>query len=121
MSRRVLLIEDDLLSATVLADGLRERGWEVEHVATGTEGLAHALKSRPDAVITDLALPGIDGATVTSAIRLAPGRRIPVILVSAREGGEEVARQAGADRFIAKPVRAEAAEAALTALLDVPS
>lgn len=117
MSRRVLLIEDDLFSATVLADGLRAGGWEVEHVANGAAGLAQALKSRPDAVITDLALPGIDGATVTSSIRLAPGRRIPVILVSAREGGEEVARQAGADRFIAKPVRVEVAEAALIELL----
>lgn len=113
----MLLIEDDLFSATVLADGLRERGWDVEHATSGTAGLAQALRTRPDAIITDLALPGLDGATVTSAIRLAPGRRIPVILVSAREGGEEVAQQAGADRFLAKPVRAEVADDALTALL----
>lgn len=99
VANRLLLIEDDLFSATVLADALRPRGWEVEHVTSGAEGLACALRDAPDAVVTDLALPGVDGATIAATLRLSPGRRVPVVLVSARDATPELAREAGADAF----------------------
>ncbi len=113
---RVLLIEDDLFSATVLADGLEALGWEVLRESSGAEGLARALRERPDVVVTDLAIPGVDGATLAATLRLAPGRRVPVVLMSARDGCEELAGTSGADRFLEKPVRAASLDVLLREL-----
>lgn len=114
---RVLLIEDDRLSATILSDGLRALGWEVEVESTGPAGLARALRWRPEAVISDLALPGLDGATITATLRMSPGLPIALLLVSAREGGAELARESGAHRFMPKPISAEAAHSALVDII----
>ncbi len=117
MTNRVLIIEDDLLSATMLSDGLKQLGWEVEVESTGDAGLARALRWRPNAVISDLALPGLDGATVTATLRMSPGPPIALLLMSAREGSAPLALGSGAHRFFPKPVAAEAAHSALTELI----
>ncbi len=115
---RVLLIEDDLFSAARLADALRARGWEVDHVDSGPEGLTRALRERPAAVIADLSLPGIDGATIAASLRLAPGLRTPVILLCDRDASAEFAAACGADTMVEKPVAAEEMHLRLRALVD---
>jgi CheY-like chemotaxis protein len=117
VKNRVLIIEDDVLSATVLADGMRALDWEVEHVATGPEGLARALQWRPEAVISDLALPGLDGATITATLRMSPGPPMALMLVSAREGGRRLAAESGAHRFLEKPITAVQAHSTLLELI----
>jgi CheY-like chemotaxis protein len=113
----VLIIEDDVLSAIVLGDGLRDLGWTVEHAATGNEGLARALQWRPDAVISDLSLPGVDGATITATLRMSPGPPIALLLVSAKDDGTRLARESGAHRFFAKPLPASLADCTLRELI----
>src|SRR2546430_13403776 len=66
---KVLLIEDDSETAEEITAELADRGFEVEWSANGIEGLDKARSSRPDAMIVDRLLPGMDGLTVIEALR----------------------------------------------------
>lgn len=97
---RLLIVEDEDSIAIPLADGLRREGFEVEHVASGTDALA---APDPDLILLDLRLPDMDGYAVAREIRARS--RVPIIMVTAR--GEEVDRvvglEIGADDYVVKP------------------
>src|ERR1700743_3717482 len=65
---KVLLIEDDSETAEEITAELADRGFEIEWSANGIEGLDKARSSRPDAMIVDRLLPGMDGLTVIEAL-----------------------------------------------------
>ena len=65
---KVLLIEDDSETAEEITAELADRGFEVEWSANGIDGLDKARSSRPDAMIVDRLLPGMDGLTVIEAL-----------------------------------------------------
>lgn len=119
-SRRVLIIEDDVLTAAILADQLRERAWDVEVRHSAAEGYSAALTLRPDILLVDVVLPEMDGAALCAALRLAPGARIPVVLCSTREVSEELSRSVGADLFLSKPLAPDIVHHALLRLLPKP-
>ena len=79
---KVLLIEDDSETAEEIRAELADRGFEVEWSANGIEGLDKARSSRPDAMIVDRLLPGMDGLTVVEALR-KDQVRTPVLVLSA--------------------------------------
>jgi CheY-like chemotaxis protein len=116
-TRRVLIIEDDVLTAAILADQLRERDWEVEVRHSAADGYAAALSLRPDILLVDVVLPEMDGAALCAALRLAPGARLPVVLCSTREVSDELSRSVGADLFLSKPLAPEIVHQALLRLL----
>jgi two-component system KDP operon response regulator KdpE len=100
---RVLVIDDELPMRRTLGIGLRARGYDVDLAATGEEALSVAARTRPDVVILDLGLPGIDGIQVAQALR--GWTQVPIIVLSAR-GAESVkvaALDAGADDYVTKP------------------
>jgi len=116
---RILVIDDNREGASLTATLLRELGHEVRTAHDGPTGLASARSSRPDVVLLDLGLPGMDGYQVAKAIRGEPGfEDIQIIVVSGY--GEEQARrrslEAGCDLHLVKPVDIEA----LLALLKRP-
>ncbi len=118
MPDRVLFIEDDPLSAAIVGDWLREAGYTVTLARTGDDGLRNFRDERPAAVLADMVLPGLDGATLCGAIRLQPfGARVPVILISARASARTAALAARADRFLDKPLDKGALLLALSDLL----
>lgn len=80
MSRRVLVVEDDADTAAYIGKGLRQEGFTVEHVTDGREGLYLATSSAFDAVVMDRMVPGMDGLTVTRALRAA-GIETPILLL----------------------------------------
>lgn len=101
----VLVIDDSLTFREELRAALQGAGHDVLTADTGEEGLRLAASRKPDAVLVDGVLPGIDGATVVRKIRLdAALRRTPCLLLTASEGrGAEVrALDAGADGFVRK-------------------
>lgn len=101
-----LLIEDDPVAASVLSDWLVEFGWLVERADTGQDGLRLFAALRPALVVADLLLPGLDGTAVCAHIRMSPwGDRVRIVLISARTHARDAALAAGADAFLAKPVR----------------
>lgn len=104
MTRRVLVVEDDAETAAYIATGLRQEGFTVELVADGREGLYLATSSTFDAVVMDRMVPGLDGLTVTKALRAA-SIETPILLLSALGHLDERVKglRAGGDDYLTKP------------------
>ena len=100
---RILVIDDDRLMRRSVSLSLTDAGYATESAASGEEGLALARKLRPDLVLLDIGLPGMDGLETLRAFQ----REIaaPVIFVTARrrELDEIVGLEMGADDYITKP------------------
>jgi two-component system, OmpR family, alkaline phosphatase synthesis response regulator PhoP len=101
---RVLIVEDDPDIGLGLRTSLEIEGYEAEVAADGVSGLERVRQDRPDLVILDLMLPGMDGYRVLRALR-AEGNRVPVLILTAR--GEEADKvlgfRGGADDYVTKP------------------
>ncbi|MGA7172705.1 MAG: response regulator transcription factor [Candidatus Dormiibacterota bacterium] len=99
----LLLIDDEPAILRALGIGLQARGYDVHTARTGAEGLAEAVRHRPEVVVLDLKLADIDGIEVCRQLR--SWTEVPVLILSAH--GEEdrkvAALDAGADDFITKP------------------
>ncbi|UQS25559.1 response regulator transcription factor [Amycolatopsis thermalba] len=113
----VLLIEDDPAVREGLCLGLRRHGHDVEPAADGEGGLRLLAARRPDLVLLDLMLPGIDGFEVCRRIR-ATGP-IPIIMLTARGDDIDVVGglEAGADDYVVKPVQPRVLDARIKAVL----
>jgi DNA-binding response OmpR family regulator len=100
----VLVVEDEPAIAELLRSYLARDGFDVRLAADGESGLAAVRADRPDAVILDVGLPGIDGTEVCRRLR-ADGDWTPVLFVTARD--DEVDRvlglELGADDYVTKP------------------
>ncbi|MEV4441449.1 response regulator transcription factor [Streptomyces sp. NPDC049577] len=100
---RILVVDDDPTVAEVVTGYLHRAGHTVDHAADGPTALERAALQRPDLVVLDLMLPGIDGLEVCR--RLRADRPVPVIMLTAR--GDEDDRIAGlelgADDYVTKP------------------
>ncbi len=119
---RLLLIEDDAVTAEEVAGYFRGRGYQVSCAATGTEGLAEAGAGRADVLVVDRLLPGMDGLAVIEALRHA-GIRTPALVLSALDGVDERVRglRAGGDDYLGKPFALAELEARIEALLRRPA
>jgi two-component system NtrC family sensor kinase len=116
----VLLIDDSATFRAELAEGLEGAGYRVLVGASGEEGLAIAARERPDAIVVDGVLPGIDGETVIRRLRQDTVLgRTPCVLLTAAEGrlAELGALDAGADAFVQKADATGVLLAHLSALL----
>ncbi len=98
-----LVIDDELQIRRLLRLTLEANGYRVVEAGTGPEGLVQAAQSRPEVIILDLGLPGLDGLTVLR--RLREWSRVPVIVLSVREREEDkvAALDSGADDYVTKP------------------
>ncbi|MFE5816188.1 response regulator [Streptomyces sp. NPDC056479] len=114
---RVLLIEDDPSVREGVELGLRRRGHEVRAAATGEAGLAAMAEFRPDLLLLDLMLPGMNGVQVCRQVR--ERSQLPIIMLTARGDDFDVVigLEAGADDYIVKPARTEVIEARIRAVL----
>jgi two-component system, OmpR family, KDP operon response regulator KdpE len=100
---RVLVVDDEPQILRGLRTNLVARGYEVDTAPDGEAALDLAAQHRPDIVILDLGLPGIDGVEVIRGLRTWTA--VPIIVLSAREQESEKvnALDAGADDFVTKP------------------
>ncbi|UQA56217.1 ATP-binding protein [Polyangium aurulentum] len=107
--RKVLVVDDSRDNRAVIAGLLRPLGFEIAEASNGGEALAAASAEKPDAVIVDLAMPGMDGFEVARRMRANPSLEGVVILASSANVSaavREKSASAGGDDFLAKPVRA---------------
>ena len=105
LGRRVLVIGDSVTLRDELRQSLEGAGYRVREAVTGEEGLALAAADRPDAVVVDGILPGIDGATVVRRLKLdAALRSTPCLLLIGAEDTSNGLRalEAGADAYVRK-------------------
>jgi len=100
---RVLVVDDEPQIVKALSVNLHALGYRVDAAATGEEALQKAANHRPDAVILDLGLPGIDGVEVIQGLR--GWSQMPIIVLSVRESERDkvLALEAGADDYVTKP------------------
>jgi len=106
VSRRILLIEDHEDNRRIVRDLLTPAGYEVVEAVTGEDGVAMADSHRPDLILMDIQLPGLDGYEATRRIKASPAlRAIPIIVVTsyALSGDDVKAREAGCDAYVTKP------------------
>src|SRR5947208_5378446 len=103
-AKRILVIEDNPDLAYGLRNNLEIEGYEVEVAKDGARGLTRAKTARPDLIVLDLMLPGMDGFRVLRALR-EEGHGMPVLILTAR--GEEADKvrglRLGADDYVTKP------------------
>lgn len=100
---RVLVVDDEPGIVRALGINLKALGYQIDSAVSGEEALRKAADHRPDAVILDLGLPGIDGLEVIRGLR--GWTNVPIIVLSVREAEREKieALDAGADDFVTKP------------------
>jgi two-component system cell cycle response regulator DivK len=106
MSKRVLVIEDHEENRRILRLLLASAGCEVIEAETGEDGVTLAETARPDLILMDIQLPGLDGYEATRRIKANPAlRHIPIIVVTsyALSGDDVKAFEAGCDGYVTKP------------------
>ncbi|WP_100363576.1 MtrAB system response regulator MtrA [Diaminobutyricimonas aerilata] len=103
MTPRILVVDDDTALAEMLGIVLRGEGYEPHFSADGTSALEDFHTVRPDLVLLDLMLPGIDGIEVCGRIRAESG--VPIIMLTAKSDTVDVVRglESGADDYVVKP------------------
>jgi len=101
---RVLLVEDTDAVRRAVALGLRSSGFEVTAVRGAEDALAVYSAVHPEVIITDLAMPGMDGFELIATLRVR-GVDVPVLVITARDSARDraAASAAGADGYLLKP------------------
>ncbi len=121
---RILCVDDDRPTVTIISAILKKEGYEVEIALNGNEGLKKAREMKPDLLILDIMMPGTDGYEVARRLKADPATsRIGVLMLTAKGGVDEPTSQSyefankvqdrlkgfdsGALDFLTKPVKAK--------------
>ncbi len=107
MVKSVLIVEDNQNNAELLEDILSVRGYNVTIVTRGEDALESVEKMKPDLILMDIQLPGIDGYEITRRLKKDPFTKdIIIIAVTAYalKGDEMKALRAGCDDYVSKPI-----------------
>lgn len=117
MSSTVLIIEDDPHTTELVRLYLANDGHEVLSAASGPEGLARAREVRPDLVVLDLMLPGLDGLEICRELRAESD--VPIVVLTARVEEDDLLSGlgSGADDYVTKPFRPRELAARVRAVL----
>ncbi|MFN8125298.1 MAG: response regulator transcription factor [Candidatus Nanopelagicales bacterium] len=115
---RLLIADDEQTILDLLAASLRFAGFEVVTATDGRDALTAARRERPDAMVLDVMMPGMDGFELVRRLR-AEGQDAPVLFLTARDATEDKVRglSVGADDYVTKPFSLEEVIARLEALL----
>ena len=120
-NERILIIEDNEKSRRLVRDVLRFTGYETVETETAEEGLRIAREARPDLILMDIQLPGMNGIDALGSLRADPATRdIPVIAVTASAMTQDRKQilAAGFDAYQPKPITVKAFLDAIRQTLD---
>ncbi|HEV3460965.1 MAG TPA: response regulator [Candidatus Dormibacteraeota bacterium] len=121
MTSRIAVIDDEAPNRAYLQTLLGTAGFDVQVAAGGNEGVALVEKERPDLVLVDLMMPGVDGFMVCERIRKGPaGADVQIVVLSAADGldGKVRALELGADDYLVKPVESRELVSRINAMLE---
>jgi putative two-component system response regulator len=107
MSERILIVDDESAARAALELLLRREGFEVRDASGGAAALLECASFRPDLILLDILMPGLDGFEVCRRIKAAPETRLtPVVLITGLSATEDRIKgiNAGADDFLSKPI-----------------
>src|SRR5512137_2158553 len=109
VSDLVLIVDDDRANLETLARIFGREGWAVAQASSGAEALEVVRRDRPDVVVTDLMMPGMDGAELLRAVKaVAPETEVVLMTAFGTVEGAVAAMKEGAYDFITKPVKRHA-------------
>jgi CheY-like chemotaxis protein len=117
--KKILVVEDVEYNRDLLVQ-LLEDDYEILTAADGAAGIEAAARERPDLILMDLSLPGVDGWEATRRLKARPETAaIPVVALTAHamQGDEERARACGCDDYLTKPIDEDLLFATLERLL----
>lgn len=99
---QILIVDDEADIRELIAYNLQKEGYRISTASSGEEAVDSALKLKPDLIVLDLMLPGIDGLEVCRALS---GRDIPILMVTAKNDDSDIiiGLEMGADDYITKP------------------
>jgi CheY-like chemotaxis protein len=120
----VLIVDDSMPTRELYTEYLTFRGLGVVSAAEAESGMALAHSMKPDVIVMDLAMPGLNGITAAHRLKQHPRtRRIPIIVLTgyAFRAIEQGALEAGADVFLTKPCLPEELELQIRSLLAAPA
>lgn len=106
MDKKILVIEDDPATLRLIDYSLRHEGYQVLTASNGLEGIRKAHNEKPDLIILDVMLPGIDGFEICHRLRSEPDTtQLPILMLSAKaqEIDKDTGLKVGADAYLAKP------------------
>ena len=106
MAEKILIVDDELSARTGLAKLLGREGFEVSQAGDGQSALAACASFRPDLILLDIVMPGMDGFEVCRRLKTNPAtHHIPVVMVTALDQPSDRVRglESGADDFLSKP------------------
>ena len=104
---RILYVEDNFQNKRLVKKILNSKGYEVIEAEDGLQGVALAARERPDLILMDINIPGIDGMEATSRLKSSPDlSHIPIIALTANamRGDRERIMAAGCDEYLQKPI-----------------
>lgn len=105
--KRILLVEDNVVNRRLAQFLLKSHGYEVWEAGSAPEAFATLVERRPDLILMDIQLPGMDGLAATRALKADPATHaIPVVAVTsyAMPGDEAMALEAGCSGYLTKPI-----------------
>ena len=121
MTKKILFIEDEPDQIEVVRMRLETYGYDFISALDGQEGLKKAKEEKPDLILLDIVMPGMDGYQVCVYLKDDPQTKdIPVLMITAagERGIEEKCRSCGADDVIAKPYESQVLVSKIKALLE---
>ena len=116
----VLIVDDNALNLQLLSFLLAAHGYEVRTATNATDAQLALVDALPHIILMDVCMPGTDGLTLVRRLKADPRTRdVPVVAVtaSAMKGDAEIARAAGCDDYITKPIDTRAFPARIANLL----
>jgi CheY-like chemotaxis protein len=118
---RVLLVDDEVSSAQVLALILAEQGFLVTVAGDGRQALARLEEASPDVLVTDFMMPYMNGADLVRAVQATPGYEdLPILVITGAPESALRPYRLAYDRFLRKPFGFDAFIDAVRALVDRP-
>lgn len=123
MTKRILVIEDQEDNRRIVRDLLTSVGYQIIEATAGDEGVALAKLHRPDLILMDIQLPGLDGYEATRQIKADPNlHHIPIIVVTsyALSNDDKKAFEAGCDAYVSKPYSPRNLLAKIREFLEAP-
>ncbi len=106
MDKKILIIEDDPIASRLVDYSLRREGYQVITASNGVTGMRRVTEEKPDLIILDVMLPGMDGFEICHRLRSNPSTTVlPILMCSAKahEIDRNTGVKVGADDYLAKP------------------
>ena len=104
---KILYVEDNFDNRNLIRRVLEAEGYSMAEAGNAEEAMQNIISARPDLILMDISMPGMDGYTLTARIKATPGfANVPIVAVTANvmRGDREKSLEAGCDGYIQKPI-----------------